>query len=87
MGTIGSQSLTSPPRSASCPDFMRHFNTTAVNLRATLDDLQPLVNATRPVARKLHPFAKRLRGFAHDAVPTVKDLNVDHQLARARTTT
>ena len=54
---------------------MRQFNTTAVNLRAALDDVQPLVNATRPVARKLQPFAKRLRGFARDAVPTVQGLN------------
>jgi phospholipid/cholesterol/gamma-HCH transport system substrate-binding protein len=57
------------------PDFMRQFNTTAVNLRAALDDVQPLVNATRPVARKLQPFTKRLRGFARDAVPTVRGLN------------
>src|SRR6185369_6365414 len=56
-------------------DFMRQFNTTAVNLRAALDDVQPLINYTRPVARKLQPFAKRLRGFARDAVPTVKGLN------------
>jgi len=54
---------------------MRQFNTTAVNLRAALDDVQPLINYTRPVARKLQPFAKRLRGFARDAVPTVKGLN------------
>jgi hypothetical protein len=54
---------------------MRQFNTTAVNLRAALDDVQPLINYTRPVARKLKPFTKRLRGFARDAVPTVKGLN------------
>ena len=54
---------------------MRQFNTTSVNLRAALDDLHPLVNATRPVARKLQPFAERLRGFARDAVPTVQGLN------------
>jgi phospholipid/cholesterol/gamma-HCH transport system substrate-binding protein len=54
---------------------MRQFNTTAVNLRAALDDLDPLVEASRPVARKLQPFTKRLRGFARDAVPAVQDLN------------
>jgi phospholipid/cholesterol/gamma-HCH transport system substrate-binding protein len=54
---------------------MRQFNTTSVNLRAALDDLQPLVNASRPVALKLQPFTKRLRGFAQDAVPTVQGLN------------
>jgi phospholipid/cholesterol/gamma-HCH transport system substrate-binding protein len=54
---------------------MRQFNTTAVNLRAALDDVDPLINATKPVARKLQPFTKRLRSFARDAVPTVKNLN------------
>jgi phospholipid/cholesterol/gamma-HCH transport system substrate-binding protein len=54
---------------------MRQFDTTAVNLRAALDDVQPLINATRPVARKLQPFTKRLRGLARDAVPTVQGLS------------
>ncbi len=75
LGTIGSEQASLASAVGQLPDFMRQFNTTAVNLRAALDDVQPLVNATRPVARKLHPFAKRLRGFAHDAVPTVKGLN------------
>lgn len=75
LGTIGSEQASLASAVSQLPDFMRQFNTTAVNLRAALDDLQPLVNYTRPVARKLHPFAKRLRGFAHDAVPTVKGLN------------
>jgi phospholipid/cholesterol/gamma-HCH transport system substrate-binding protein len=75
LGTIGSEQASLASAVAQLPDFMRQFNTTAVNLRAALDDVQPLVNYSRPVARKLHPFAKRLRGFAHDAVPTVKGLN------------
>jgi phospholipid/cholesterol/gamma-HCH transport system substrate-binding protein len=75
LGTIGSEQSSLASAVGQLPDFMRQFNTTAVNLRAALDDVQPLINATRPVARKLHPFTKRLRGFAHDAVPTVKNLN------------
>jgi phospholipid/cholesterol/gamma-HCH transport system substrate-binding protein len=75
LGTIGSQQSSLASAVAQLPDFMRQFNTTAVNLRAALDDVQPLVDATRPVARKLQPFTKRLRGFARDAVPTVKGLN------------
>jgi phospholipid/cholesterol/gamma-HCH transport system substrate-binding protein len=75
LGTIGSQQSSLASAVSQLPDFMRQFNTTAVNLRAALDDVQPLVDATRPVARKLQPFAKRLRGFATDAVPTVKGLN------------
>jgi phospholipid/cholesterol/gamma-HCH transport system substrate-binding protein len=75
LGTIGSQQSSLASAVAQLPDFMRQFNTTSVNLRAALDDLQPLVTASRPVARKLQPFTKRLRGFATDAVPTIQGLN------------
>jgi phospholipid/cholesterol/gamma-HCH transport system substrate-binding protein len=75
LGTIGAQQQSLASAVGQLPDFMRQFDTTAVNLRAALDDVQPLINATRPVARKLQPFTKRLRGFARDAVPTVKGLN------------
>jgi phospholipid/cholesterol/gamma-HCH transport system substrate-binding protein len=75
LGTIGSQQQSLASAVGQLPDFMRQFNTTAFNLRAALDDVQPLINASRPVARKLKPFTKRLRGFARDAVPTVKGLN------------
>jgi phospholipid/cholesterol/gamma-HCH transport system substrate-binding protein len=75
LGTIGEQQASLASAVGQLPDFMRQFNTTAVNLRAALDDVQPLVDYTRPVARKLQPFAKRLRGFARDAVPTVRGLN------------
>ena len=75
LGTIGQEQRSLASAVAQLPDFMRQFNTTAVNLRAALDDVQPLVNASRPVARKLQPFTKRLRGFSRDAVPTVRNLN------------
>jgi len=75
LGTIGAQQQSLASAVGQLPDFMRQFNTTAFNLRAALDDVQPLINASRPVARKLKPFTKRLRGFATDAVPTVKQLN------------
>jgi ABC-type transport system involved in resistance to organic solvents, periplasmic component len=75
LGTIGAQQSSLSSAVGQLPDFLRQFDTTAVNLRAALDDVQPLVDATRPVARKLQPFAKRLRGFARDAVPTVQGLN------------
>ena len=75
LGTIGEQQQSLASAVGQLPDFMRQFNTTAVNLRAALDDVQPLINATRPVAPKLQPFATRLRGFARDSVPTVKGLS------------
>src|SRR5829696_5176909 len=75
LGTIGAQQASLASAVPQLPDFMRQFDTTAVNLRAALDDVQPLINYSRPVARKLRPFTKRLRGFARDAVPTVRNLN------------
>jgi phospholipid/cholesterol/gamma-HCH transport system substrate-binding protein len=75
LGTIGAQQQSLASAVGQLPDFMRQFNTTAVNLRAALDDVQPLIDATRPVAPKLQPFTKRLRGFARDSVPTVKGLS------------
>jgi phospholipid/cholesterol/gamma-HCH transport system substrate-binding protein len=57
------------------PDFMRQANTTFVDLRAALDDVDPLVEASKPVARKLGPFLNELRPLARDARPTVRDLS------------
>jgi phospholipid/cholesterol/gamma-HCH transport system substrate-binding protein len=53
---------------------MRRSNTTFVNLRAALNDVDPLVNASKPVARKLNPFLDQLRPLLHDLKPTVADL-------------
>jgi phospholipid/cholesterol/gamma-HCH transport system substrate-binding protein len=75
MSAIGRQEANLASAVGQLPDFMRQFNTTAVNLRAALDDVDPLLEASRPVARKLKPFTRRLRGFARDAVPTVKSLD------------
>ncbi|HEV3376439.1 MAG TPA: MlaD family protein [Thermoleophilaceae bacterium] len=57
------------------PPFMRRANTTFVNLRSTLDQLDPLVDASEPVARRLGPFLSEARAFAADAEPTVRDLS------------
>ena len=57
------------------PDFMRNANTTFVNLRAALDDLDPLVDASKPAVRELGPFLAKLRAAAADAVPTISDLD------------
>jgi phospholipid/cholesterol/gamma-HCH transport system substrate-binding protein len=56
------------------PGFLRKSNTTFVNLRATLDDLDPLVNASKPVVRDLRPLLSDLRPFAANARPTFRDL-------------
>jgi len=56
------------------PPFMRRANTTYVNLRAALDDLDPLVRDFKPVAKKLRPYTVELRRLTGDARPTVRDL-------------
>ena len=57
------------------PPFMRQANTTYVNLRGTLDELDPYVEASKPVARKMRPFLSELRPFAREAVPTIRNLS------------
>src|ERR687893_623308 len=49
------------------PPFMRRANTTFVNLRAALNDVDPLVDASKPVALRLGPFLTQARAFAADA--------------------
>jgi phospholipid/cholesterol/gamma-HCH transport system substrate-binding protein len=56
------------------PDTLRKGNTTFVNLRATLDDLDALVAASKPVAPKLAPFFRDLRPLVRDSRPTISDL-------------
>jgi phospholipid/cholesterol/gamma-HCH transport system substrate-binding protein len=54
---------------------MRRANTTFLNLRAALDDLEPLVDDSKPAAKKLRPFLAELRPLAQDARPTFADLS------------
>jgi phospholipid/cholesterol/gamma-HCH transport system substrate-binding protein len=56
------------------PGFMRQANTTFVDLRFALDDVDPLVEASKPVAPKLNELLLELRPFAADARPTIRDL-------------
>lgn len=76
MSAIARQRTALATSVAELPDFMRNFNTTAVNLRATLDDLDPLVDAAKPVAVRLGPFFANFRRAAAGLVPTVRDLDV-----------
>ena len=74
MGAIGSQKVALADALQRLPDFMRRSNTTFVNLRSALNDVDPLVNASKPVARKLNPFLDQLQPLLHDLKPTVADL-------------
>jgi len=57
------------------PTSLRKANTTFVNLRATLDDLDPLVRESKPATKRLAPFLAALRPLVHDAQPTIRDLS------------
>src|SRR4051794_4220910 len=74
MGAIGSQKVALADALSRLPDFMRRSNTTFVNLRAALNDVDPLVEASKPVAKKLNPFLDQLQPLLHDLKPTVADL-------------
>jgi phospholipid/cholesterol/gamma-HCH transport system substrate-binding protein len=58
------------------PDFLRRANTTFVNLRGALDDLDPLVATAKPATEDLAPFLADLRPVAEQAVPVFRDLRL-----------
>jgi len=74
MGAIAQEATPLQASLEALPGFMRQSNTTFVNLRATLDDLDPFVDASKPVAERLGPFFREFRHAARDAVPTITDL-------------
>ena len=57
------------------PGTLRKANTTFVNLRATLDDLDVLVAASKPATKDLARFLSQLRPLVQEARPTISDLN------------
>jgi phospholipid/cholesterol/gamma-HCH transport system substrate-binding protein len=75
MNAIGDRKLRLARAISLLPPFLRNANTTFVNLRAALDDLQPFAAAARPAAKELLPFLIELRATARNAVPTVRDLS------------
>ena len=57
------------------PGTLRKANTTFVNLRATLDDLDVLVAASKPATKDLARFLSELRPLVNEARPTIADLS------------
>lgn len=58
------------------PPFMRQSNTTFVNLRAALDDLDPLVETAKPATKDLAPFLAELGPVLSKAVPVFRDFRL-----------
>jgi phospholipid/cholesterol/gamma-HCH transport system substrate-binding protein len=56
------------------PPALRQANTTFVNLRAALDDLDPLVATSKVATRDLAPFLRDLRPVVNESVPVFRNL-------------
>ncbi len=74
LSAIASQNESLDRSLQALPPAMRTSNTTFVNLRAALDDLTPLVAASKPATKRLPQFLSQLRVFTKRAVPVVGDL-------------
>jgi phospholipid/cholesterol/gamma-HCH transport system substrate-binding protein len=72
---IGSENVALGRALGVLPTTLRRANTTFVNLRATLDDLDVLVAESKPATRELAPFLRELRPLVADARPTIRDLS------------
>ena len=75
LGAIAAENSSLDRSLAALPPAMRQANTTFVNLRAALDDLDPLVATTGRTTEDLAPFLRELRPVAQKAVPVVGDLS------------
>jgi phospholipid/cholesterol/gamma-HCH transport system substrate-binding protein len=74
MRAIGDESASLQRALELLPDTLRRANTTFVNLRNTLDDLDKLVAESKPNTKELAPFFRALRPLVRDARPTIADL-------------
>jgi phospholipid/cholesterol/gamma-HCH transport system substrate-binding protein len=75
-GAIGSENTALAQSLDVLPDTLRNANTTFVNLRSTLDDLDKFVNASKPATKQLAPFLRELRPLVRDSRPTIRDLRL-----------
>lgn len=75
-GAIASQNEALDQTLRLLPPFMRQANTTFVNLRAALDDLDPLVETAKPATKNLAPFLAELGPVLSKAVPVFKDFRL-----------
>ncbi len=76
LGAIASQNTALDRSLVALPPTLRQANTTFVNLRAALDDLTPVVNATKPATKDLAPFLRKLKFVAQGSVPVVRNLRL-----------
>jgi len=75
-GAIASQNVAFDQSLRELPPVLRQSNTTFVNLRAALDDLEPLVNTAKPATKNLAPFLAELRPVLSKFKPFLHDLRL-----------
>ena len=73
---IASQNVALDQTLRRLPPVLRQSNTTFVNLRAALDDLDPLVETAKPATKDLAPFLAELRPVFQKLVPFTHDLRL-----------
>jgi len=74
--SIASQTASFDASLRRLPPVFRQSNTTFVNLRAALDDLEPLVNTAKPATKDLAPFLAELRPVFQKLVPFTRNLRL-----------
>jgi phospholipid/cholesterol/gamma-HCH transport system substrate-binding protein len=75
LGAIANENRSFDQALVALPGTLRQANTTFHNLRPTLDDLTPLINATRTSTKNLAPFLRQLKPVLTRSVPVFRDLN------------
>ncbi|HKT83120.1 MAG TPA: MlaD family protein [Solirubrobacterales bacterium] len=75
-GAIASQNTALSESLKLLPPTFRQANTTFVNLRAALDDVEPLIDTSRTATKELAPFLGELRPVLSKAVPVFKNLRL-----------
>ena len=86
-GAIAGQNVSLDQALQEFPAVLRQSNTTFVNLRAAIGDLEPLVDTAKPATKNLAPFLAELRPVVNEAVPVFKNLRLTVQRSPARPTT
>jgi len=80
MGAIAAQNASLSQALGVLPDTLRQGNSTFVDLRSTLDDLEPLLQASRPAAAVLPRFFREFTPLLNESVPTFQNLSaIVHQ--------
>jgi phospholipid/cholesterol/gamma-HCH transport system substrate-binding protein len=75
-GAIASQNAALGASLRLLPPTFRQANTTFVNLRAALDDVEPLIDTSGTATKGLAPFLSELRPVLSKAVPVFKNLRL-----------